>query len=375
MTFTINKKIYETDESLTVYDFINKSNLFLPVLDNENEKLLYELCYIEQEGNNSLVNARTTYISDGDIFYTNSKKVYDYLNEIININNSELKNNLYKEVSISRDHYNILLCEAECYDECLTLYKDFGFNDIISDKFAQMILFIEMTHQLLLKTSKKMDQKSKTPLVVLQQNIIKYPKKYRLNLKSADEIAAELIKNYYKETLKIDKPINIIYVTNSLSCLVSHLFKNKEYEPLIDDVVMMNNFEITNLKSDVIDFKVSKAIYIKEERLNQSCNYNSIFKILHQMGFIEESLDIYTTEYGKTLVVKYKGLELKFLFTDKYLTIDELVNSKYDFILVTTKKGTSTPNSDEGILTDYNVNQIYKKFIIHPGNKNMFKRF
>lgn len=366
MIININNKKYTIEEEINLYQFLIDHGIIYNLPD--------QLAFVEVKGFDELVNSKDFCIYENVEIYTNSKKVNEHISKVIN--NNLIDNNLYQNISLDPECYNILLCEADCYNACFEKYKEYGFNDIINDKFAQMIYIIEATHQLLHRVSKRIDYKTRVPLVVIQRGLVKYPKKYNVNLKPIDEIAAELIKKYYKEILKVNQKINIIYVTSSISQVLSYNIDSAEYERLVDNIVLMNNFDVNKLENNKFDSVFSKNIYIKEnEFLNQSCNYNSIFMILHQMGFIQEELDISTTELGKNVIVKYNDLELNFLFTDKYLTEEEIKNSEYDMILVSTKNTTLSPNQEENVLSEYNINQIYRKIIIRPGNKTMFRRY
>ena len=138
----------------------------------------------------------------------------------------------------------------------------------------------------------------------------------------------------------------------------------------------MDNFDIDSLNINSLDNKVTNHIYIKENKnFNQSCNYNGIFMILHQMGFVQEELDISTTDLGKKVIIRFKDLDLSFIFTNRYITEKEIKKSECDMILVSTKKTTLSPGNEEEILSDYNINQIYRRIIVKPGNKEMFRRY
>lgn len=378
MKFSINNKTYESETQVSIYEFAVKNNIFIPSLDNEiNSSCLYDLCYVEIENFETLQNAKTTLIFEDANIYTNSTKVYEYLNNIKMYNESKLFKHCHKQIYLNAEYYNILLCQPECYNDCLVKYQNIGFDEIVNSKFSQMIMFIEMTHRLLIRIAKKLDYKTKNPIVILPHNIIQYPKQHILNIKPSEEIAGTLIKKYYKEILKIDKPINIIYVTNELNCTLSQNLKSFEYQSDINDIVLFNNFDIENsLETVVYKQDISNEIYKKtNEHMNISCNYNTIFKLFNQMGFIEEALDIYTNIYGKVLVAKYKGFEIKCLFTKKYLQLDEILSLGYDFVLMDSYKATFEPSAEPGILTDYNVNQIYKKVLEYPGRSKILRRF
>ena len=68
-------------------------------------------------------------------------------------------------------------------------------------------------------------------------------------------------------------------------------------------------------------------------------------------------------------------MKLKCLFTEHFLTVEEIEQLGYDFIMITTRKQTMYINSDEGYLTDYNLNKIYKNILIRPGYSDILKRY
>lgn len=366
MNFSINNKKYSTDEEISIYDFLVNNKIIYRLPD--------ELCFVEVLGYDELVNAKEVNLFEDAVIKTNSKKVYNYIHN--NINCKNLIDKYYRHITLDPNQYNILLCEADYYSECVEKYKDFGFNDILNDKFAQMIYIIEMTHQLLNRVSKRIDSTTRTPLLVSPRGLVKYSKKYNIDLRPIDEIAAELIKNHFKNELKIEKEIRIVYITSSISHVINYNFNTKDYNKLTDDLVLMDNFDIDSLNINSLDNKVTNHIYIKENKnFNQSCNYNGIFMILHQMGFVQEELDISTTDLGKKVIIGFKDLDLSFIFTNRYITEKEIKKSECDMILVSTKKTTLSPGNEEEILSDYNINQIYRRIIVKPGNKEMFRRY
>ena len=171
------------------------------------------MCYVEIEEQSQLVNAKETMVLDEMHILTNSKKVYSYLHDFLKVRSDHLKEKLNHIIDLKQSDYNILLCSPECYDSCLNRYKEKGFNDIISLKLFQMVEFTELTHEFIKRIANKLDQNKNDKLLVVEPQIIAPFKKMSLNLKSAEEIAAQLIKTYYKEMLKIDTNINILYVT------------------------------------------------------------------------------------------------------------------------------------------------------------------
>lgn len=372
---TINYNEYQYIENITVYDFIRKHNIFMPYFDeNRYQNIRYDISYVEIEGIEKVVNSKKIMLEDGMIIYTTSKKVHDFLYNRVKTKKVELKEQSYKTITLNEDDYNILLCQPECYYECLEKYKDKGFNDIISTKLGHMIACIEMCHTIMERAIVKYDTGTSVPLVMMMQSIIDLPKEYRLDIKPASEILSQLIKNFYKEKLKINKKINIVYVTRSVICLITHESRKLQYESYIDDIVELNYFNVIN-SNKVFDGKFSKVLY-KEEcpNIDVSMNFNIVFKILQQMEFKESSLEISTTEYGKEIISGYKDMSLRCLFTDKFLTVEEIETLGYDFIMITTRKQTMFLNSDEGYLNDYNLNQIYRHILNKPGYSDVLKR-
>ena len=372
---TINNKQYEYIENITIYDYIRMHNIFMPYFDETKyQNIKYDISYVEIIGFDKVVNSKETILEDNMNIYTTSKKVHDFLYSRVKNKKVELKEQSYQNITLNENKYNILLCQPECYFECLEKYKNKGFNDIISTKLGHMIACIEMCNTIIERAIEKYDTGTSIPLVIMLQSIIDLPEKYQLNIKPASEILSQLIKNFYKEKLKINKKINITYVTKSVICLITHDARKLQYESYIDNIVELNYFDVTNNKN-VFDGKVSKTLY-KEEcpNIDVSMNFNIIFKLLQQMGFKENSLEISTNDYGKEIISGYKDMELKCLFTDKFLTVDEIENLGYDFIMITTRKQTMYINTDEGYLNDYNLNKIYRHILIKPGYSDILKR-
>lgn len=375
MNFKVNDIEYQLTFEKTIFEFLRDNKIFLPSCDETlDSPLEIDLSYVELGGVDAVVNAKKTLIEDGMSIYTNSRKVHTYLYNLIKEKKAEIKKQYYKNIILNPDEYNILLCQPECYASCMEKYKDSGFNDIISTKIAQMIVGVEISHELLNIATKKLDNIKKNPVVIMLQSIMELPKDIQFDIKPSEEALAQLIKGYYKHNLKIDKKINIIYVTKSIIGLVTHHTKQQQYKSLIDLVVYNNNFDVENIGSH-FDKRVSCDIYKEDSiNLNVSCNYNVFFQLLKQMGFIEETLEVSTTDLGKELISGYKGFNLSFLITDKFLTKEEVLNLSYDFIVITTRKQTLIANNDEGFLNDYNLNQIYRKVLVHPAHSNIFKR-
>ena len=67
-------------------------------------------------------------------------------------------------------------------------------------------------------------------------------------------------------------------------------------------------------------------------------------------------------------------MSLRCLFTDKFLTVEEIETLGYDFIMIITRKQTMFLNSDEGYLNDYNLNQIYCHILNKPGYSDVLRR-
>ena len=373
---TINNKQYEFIENITLYEFIRMHKIFMPYFNETLYKnIKYDISYVELEGSKDVVNSKETYLEDNMIIYTNSKKVHTFLYNLVKEKKIELKEQSYQSITLNEDEYNILLCQPECYIECLEKYKDKGFNDIISTKLGHMIACVEMCNTIMERAIHKYDTGVRKPLVMMLQSIIDLPQKYQLNIKPASEILSQLIKNFYKEKLHINKKINIVYVTKSVICLITHEARNLQYNSYIDNIVELDYFDVTN-NSNCFDETISKTLY-KEKcpNIDVSMNFNIVFKILQQMGFKENSLEISTTSYGKEIISGYKDMKLKCLFTEHFLTVEEIEELGYDFIMITTRKQTMYINSDEGYLTDYNLNKIYKNILIRPGYSDILKRY
>ncbi len=372
----VNNKSYEFIENCTIYEFIKANKIFLPSFDESIYKnIKYDISYVELEGTIDVINSKEIKLEDEMNIYTNSSKVHTYLYDLVKDKKDELKNQCYQQISLNPDEYNILLCQPECYETCLEQYKDKGFNDIVSTKLGHMIVSTEICQSILELAVKKYDKKPYDPIVIMLQSIIDLPTKYQFNIKPAGEIIAQLIKNYYKEILHIKKKINIIYVTKSVICLITHDARKLQYSSFIDNIVEVNHFDVIP-NQNCFDGLISKAMYVEDcTDLSTSGNYNVVFNILKQMDFQELAMEISTVDYGKEVLATYEGMILKFLFTDRFLTASEIEELKYDAILITTRKQTMYVNADAGYLTDYNLNQIYRKVLIRPGYSNIFKRF
>ena len=119
---TINDNEYQYIENITVYDFIRKYNIFMPYFDeNRYQNIRYDISYVEIEGIEKVVNSKKIMLEDGMIIYTTSKKVHDFLYNRVKTKKVELKEQSYKTITLNEDDYNILLCQPECYYECLEI--------------------------------------------------------------------------------------------------------------------------------------------------------------------------------------------------------------------------------------------------------------
>lgn len=371
---SINDQLYEYVDNITIFDFIRLHDIFLPTLDDSNSSLINLSC-VEVKGIEDVVDAKATYLEDEMIIHTNTQKVYSYLHDVITSNKEALKRTSYKKIVLNPNEYNILLCQPECYLTCLKLYKNVGFNDIVSTKLGHMIISTEICQKILDSAVKKYDHLPYDTTVIMLQSIIELPKKYQINIKPACEISAQLIKNYYQEILHIKKKINIIYVTKSVIGLITHYGRIIQYGSFIDNIVFLDYFDVEK-QDNSYDGLITKAMYIDNStNLCTSSNYNVIFKMLNQMDFKEQSIEISTIDYGKEVIATYEGMVLKFLFTDLFLTTSEIEQLDYDAILIKTSKQTMHINQDDGYLLDYNLNYIYRKLLVRPGYKNIFKRF
>lgn len=375
MKFTVNNIEYQIDCEKSIFEFLRENKIFLPSCDeNLDSKLEIDLAYVEIEGIDEVVNAKKILIEEGMSIFTKSKKVHTYLYNLFKEKKIEIKQQYYKKIVLNPNEYNILLCQPECYNNCVDKYQNMGFNDIISTKIAQMLVAVEISNELLNIITKKLNNEKHYPTVLMLQSILNLSNDLQFDIKPSEEILAQLIKGYYKHHLKINKKINIIYVTKSIIGLITHNFKILQYNSLIDDVVYNNNFEVESIENQ-LDNKISQSLYkVDSINLNTSCNYNALYLLLKQMGFSEETLEVSTTELGKELISGYKGFNLSILITDKFLTDEQIRNLEYDFIVITTRKQTIIANDDEGFLNDYNLNQLYRKILIRPAYSNIFKR-
>ncbi|MBS5853528.1 MAG: hypothetical protein ACLUG4_04175 [Bacilli bacterium] len=376
MAVYINHKEYEFIEEMSIFEFIRYHQIFLPSFDEKlNDYNKEELCYVEIEEQSQLVNAKEITVLDGMSIITNSKKVYSYLYNFLKMKSDDLKEKCKHTIDLRESDYNILLCSPECYDSCLNIYKEKGFNDIISLKLFQMVEFTELTHELVKRIADKLDQHNNNKLLVVEPQIITPFKKITLNLKPSEEIAAQLIKTYYKEILKIETNINILYVTTNMKEVICHHSKSNLYVSMLDDIVFFDNLEVmANWKC--FDGIISREIYKKiPESLHISCDYTTIFKNLRQMGLKEESLEVFTNKLGKEIVAMYQGFKLTILFTEFFLTKEEIKELSYDLIWITYKDFSMHINSEEGILGEYNLNRLYKNVLVYPGYSNLFRRY
>ncbi|MEI3528089.1 MAG: hypothetical protein V8R15_08905 [Bacilli bacterium] len=376
MAVYINHKEYEFIEEMSIFEYIRQYQIFLPSLDEKlDEYDKEELCYVEIEEQSQLVNAKETMVLDEMHILTNSKKVYSYLYDFLKVRSDHLKEKLNHIIDLKQSDYNILLCSPECYDSCLNRYKEKGFNDIISLKLFQMVEFTELTHEFIKRIANKLDQNKNDKLLVVEPQIIAPFKKMSLNLKPAEEIAAQLIKTYYKEMLKIDTNINILYVTTNIKEVICHHSKSNLYISMIDDIACFDHLEV-RADWQCFDGNMSREIYKKiPEFLNVSCDYTTIFKNLRQMGLKEESLEVFTNKLGKEIVLTYHGFKLTILFTELFLTKEEIKELSYDLIWITYKDFSMHINNEEGFLGEYNLNRLYKNVLVYPGYSNLFRRY
>ncbi len=374
MNFCINNKEYNIDEEITIYDFLINNKIFIARISNEINDLIYEeLCYVEIEGEETLKCAKTEYITDGMKIYTNSKKVYSFYNEQISKNYSFYQNYYKKNIELDDSKYNVLLCQPEIYNECLQKYKNNGFDDIVNVKFAQIIAYIEIANIIIKRCSNKLDKKTLYPLYVVLQNLIDETK-YQVNIKQPEELAATIIKTYYKKVLKINKNINIIYITKSVASRISHNLKYYQFNPMVDDVVLFNRFSVLNGTNNFNGI-IQNAIYQEDSNnYNNSCSFNDIFRIIKQTGLVEENIEITHIDNDIEIIVKYRGVELKTLITKRFLTLEEVENIKYDVIITTTRKNIISYDEESSLLDDYNINLIYKKLLISPGYSKILNR-
>ncbi len=369
MSVYVNHKEYEYIENISIFNFIRHHQLFLPFMfDNE----LDELCYVEVIGMDNLVSAKTTNLEDGMQILTQTEKIYTYLETVLSYPKRDITS-FMRTMSLDETAYNILLCAPECYEKCLETYKDKGFNDIISLKLFQMVRYLELTHEFMKKIANRLDHLNYNKLLVLEPSIIEPPLNITSSLKPAEEIASILLKTYYKQILKVTNDIHIIYVTNDIKEFFCQDTKSNLYLSMIDEVVLENNFEITNTNS-LYDGKITNEIYKKKTtNLTISCDYSTIFKILRKMGLKEESLEVFDKDQGTSCFVTYKGLSLKILFTTHLFTKEVLDTLDYDLVVICYHEYRLNEEYNE-ILTDYNLNHLYKKLLIFPGHSDIFRR-
>lgn len=102
---------------------------------------------------------------------------------------------------------------------------------------------------------------------------------------------------------------------------------------------------------------------------------STIFKNLRQMGLKEESLEVFTNKLGKEIVLTYHGFKLTILFTELFLTKEEIKELSYDLIWITYKDFSMHINNEEGFLGEYNLNRLYKNVLVYPGYSNLFRRY
>ncbi len=369
MAVVVNDKAYEYAGEMTIFAFLQKNDIFIPSNKSLTNDYIDEFCYVEIKDEQKLINAKTNMLVDGMIIYTNSKKVYDYLYNYIN---SSTTNFEVEQITLDTTDYNILLCDEELYDSCIEKFTNTAFNDIINLRIGKMIYLVEIAHQIMLYLSEKLEKKILPKMIVNKCELINYPKKNQLNLKSEAEILAKLIKTYYKKHLHIEQNINIIYVTSSKDIYLSSQVNQSSFENDIDKTCYYSSMVI-NDDIPCLDQKITNSIYIKKTSNDIKCNYKDLFKILNAMGIKEKTLEISNSDEGKVIILTYEKVVLKILFTSFFLTMTEIEALDCDIIFIT-----SFDNEYNGIvdiMTDYNLNYIYKKILLYPSSSDIFRRF
>lgn len=373
MKVSINQKIYQiedTDSPIILLDFLIKEN----IISIPSRELLHTFddVKVEIESYDNLMNADEVILEDGQVIYTCSDQVVAYYNQLWD---SPFSSSFIDKLELDENNYHILICDPQIYQECLDTYQDKGFEDIIHLKFAEMIYYLEIAHQLLLDKSKKLDVSYQNPLWIVKHNLISYPTHRLLNIKSPEEIAAVLIKEYYQNMLHIEKHIHITYITASYLSYKTVQTQILSSNSLLDQVVMMNQFEIIGSGSPYSG-NVSKAIYIKDVvEMDTSYHAMVVFQLFEQMGFKAQSFE--TSMNGDMLYIcaTYKEVTFHACISPKFLSVEQLdALTDMDFIFIADDFANLQYQKMTPFLNDYNINRIYKKFLLYPGYAAICRR-
>lgn len=372
MRVTVNQKVYQIDDietSIVVLDFLVEEEIFIINKDSFLDWQNY--ARIEIEGYDDLVNPKDVVLEDGQVIYTLSHKVIAYLNELV------VSNTLccsMDTIELSDQNYHILICDPQIYEENLISYKDKGFQDIINLKFAEMIYYLEVSHQLLLGKSQKLNHPNPISSWVVKHNLLNYPLDRLIDVKSPEEIAAILIKEYYQKILHIEKNIHITYITNSHIPYVTIKSQNK-MDSFIDQVVLMNQVEIVGNGSSY-DGSISKEIYTKETlEMNISYDAMIVFQLFEQMGFKSESFETTMDKNILKICATYKEVSFQICISPRFLSTEELdAFTDVDFIFIVDNHENLQYKKMTAFLDDYNVNRIYKKFLLYPSYSTICRR-
>lgn len=373
MKVTVNQKVYEIEDTgtpIVLLDFLVKEGIF--AFSNVELLDVYDYIMVEIESYDDLMNAREVILEDGQVIYTLSNKVITYYNQLWA---SNLKISSTDTLELNENNYHILICDPQIYQECLTLYKDKGFQDIINLKFAEMIYYLEVSHQLLLDKSKKLDLSHQNPLWVVKHNLINYSSDRLVNIKSPEEIAAILIREYYQRILHIEKNIHITYITNSYLSYETVKYQILMSDSLLDQVVFMNQFGVIGNGSSY-NGCVSKEIYLKDT-IEMDISYNAmiVFQLFEQMGFKAESFETSMDQNLLWISANYKEVTFHACISSKFLSMEELSTLvDVDFIFIADHFPNLQYQKMTAFLDDYNVNHIYKKFLLYPGYSIICRR-
>lgn len=373
MKVSINQKVYQiedTDHPIILLDFLIGQEIFSLL----NTELLntFNVVKVEIESYDDLVNAKDVILEDGQVIYTLSNRVVEYYTELLT---SNFPLSFIDKIELDENSYHILICDPQIYQECLSGYKDKGFQDIISLKFAEMIYYLEVSHQLLIEKSKKLDSSHQDPLWIVKHNLIQYPTNRLLNIKSPEEIAASLIKEYYQRILHIEKNIHITYITTSYLSYMTIKSQIICSNSLLDQVVLMNQFEVMGRGASYDGF-VSKSIYIKDTtEMDTSYNAMVVFQLFEQMGFKAESFETSMNEDILWICATYKEVSFRACVSSKFLSLEQLGGLiDVDFIFIADSFQNLQYQKMTAFLDDYNMNHIYKKFLLYPGYSAICRR-
>ena len=357
MKFKINHIEYEVEENnVKLIDFLKNNKI--KYIDNS-------LFKIEVENEVQLKNLDDITIEDNMSLLTISNKIIEQLNfELQSID----INSIQDEVLVSKDDYNILLCDPDIYEDCLKLYSRCGFDDIINIKFASMIEFIEKANEMLNKKAKEIDRISQKPIVYSTINVINYENAVGTNVLPSEDIACLLINSYYKKICNIAKNINVVYITNSIYKYLNNSINRSK----VNQTILFNHAKLIENSAESNNI-ISKSIYLKNSSdFTKNCSFIGYIKLFRQMGLKENRLEsISIDDDSKKITGIYQKVSITGLITKKFPNVEEV--EKYDYIYILADNEELDYLNEEDYLVDYNVNEIYKMFLIKPGN-NFIKR-